>query len=128
MLKFFSLSSGSCGNCYFLSDGRSGLLIDAGVSQRRLKKTLMEHGLGVDSFQAVLVTHDHLDHIRQLGSYCKHLKKPVYATAVLHEALSHHTFTRDYISDSGSDCVGIFRKRNSRWSVILWCRTTRPRP
>ena len=99
MLKFFSLSSGSCGNCYFLSDGRSGLLIDAGVSQRRLKKTLMEHGLGVDSFQAVLVTHDHLDHIRQLGSYCKHLKKPVYATAVLHEALSHHTFTRDYISD-----------------------------
>ncbi|HBH08595.1 MAG TPA: MBL fold metallo-hydrolase, partial [Rikenellaceae bacterium] len=41
MLKFLSLSSGSCGNCYFLSDGKSGLLIDAGVSQRRLKKTLM---------------------------------------------------------------------------------------
>lgn len=99
MLKFLSLSSGSCGNCYFLSDGTSGLLIDAGVSVRRLKKALMEHGLGVDSFQAVLVTHDHLDHIRHLGSYCKHLKKPVYATSVLHEALSHHTFTRDYIAD-----------------------------
>lgn len=99
MLKFLSLSSGSAGNCYFLSDGQSGLLIDAGVSVRRLKKTLMEHGLGVDSFQAVLVTHDHLDHIRHLGSYCKHLKKPVYATAVLHDALSHHTFTRDYIAD-----------------------------
>lgn len=98
MLKFLSLSSGSCGNCYFLSDGRSGLLIDAGVSVRRLKKTLMEHGLGTESFQAVLVTHDHLDHIRHLGSYCKHLKKPVYATSVLHEALSRHTFTRDYIS------------------------------
>lgn len=99
MLKFLSLSSGSAGNCYFLSDGQSGLLIDAGVSVRRLKKTLMEHGLGVDSFQAVLVTHDHLDHIRHLGSYCKHLKKPVYATSVLHNALAHHTFTRDYISD-----------------------------
>lgn len=98
MLKFLSLSSGSCGNCYFLSVGRSGLLIDAGVSVRRLKKTLMEHGLGTESFQAVLVTHDHLDHIRHLGSYCKHLKKPVYATSVLHEALSRHTFTRDYIS------------------------------
>ena len=68
MLKFLSLSSGSCGNCYFLSDGKSGLLIDAGVSVRRLKKTLAEHGLGTDSFQAVLVTHDHLDHIRHLGS------------------------------------------------------------
>lgn len=99
MLKFLSLSSGSCGNCYFLSDGKSGLLIDAGVSQRRLKKTLMEHGLDADSFQAVLVTHDHLDHIRHLGSYCKHLEKPVYATAELHEALAHHTFTKDYISD-----------------------------
>ena len=99
MLKFLSLSSGSAGNCYFLSDGKSGLLIDAGVSVRRLKKTLMEHGLGTDSFQAVLVTHNHLDHIRHLGSYCKHLKKPVYATSVLHEALAHHTFTRDYIAD-----------------------------
>lgn len=99
MLKFLSLSSGSCGNCYFLSDGKSGLLIDAGVTVRRLKKTLMEHGLDTDSFQAVLVTHDHLDHIRHLGSYCKHLKKPVYATSVLHGALANHTFTRDYIAD-----------------------------
>lgn len=98
MLKFLSLSSGSCGNCYFLSDGKSGLLIDAGVSVRRLKKTLAEHGLGTDAFQAVLVTHDHLDHIRHLGSYCKHLGKPVYATAVLHEALSHHTFTQAHIA------------------------------
>ena len=103
MLKFLSLSSGSCGNCYFLSDGRSGLLIDAGVSQRCLKKTLTGHGFDSDPFQAVLVTHDHLDHIRHLGSYCKHVKKPVYATAVLHDALSHHTFTKDYIS--GYRCV-----------------------
>lgn len=102
MLKFMSLSSGSCGNCYFLSDGRSGLLIDAGVSQRRLKKTLVEHGLDTDSFQAVLVTHDHLDHIRHLGSYCKHLKKPVYATTVLLDALAHHTFTKEHIPDYGS--------------------------
>lgn len=98
MLKFLSFSSGSCGNCYFLTDGSHGLLIDAGVSVRRLKKTLSDHGLGADSFQAVLVTHDHLDHIRHLGSYCKHLQKPVYATNVLDEALRWHTFTKDYIA------------------------------
>ena len=101
MLRFLSLSSGSCGNCYFLSDGKSGILIDAGVSLRRLKKTLAEHGLGLDSFQAILVTHDHLDHIRHLGSYCKHLRKPVYATHTLNIALLNHTFTMDYI---GSCC------------------------
>lgn len=103
MLKFMSLSSGSCGNCYFLTDGEHGLLIDAGVSVRRLRKILMEHGLSTDSFQAVLVTHDHLDHIRHLGSYCKHLKKPVYATSVLHEALLGHSFTKDYIASCRHD-------------------------
>ncbi|MBQ6253165.1 MAG: MBL fold metallo-hydrolase [Bacteroidales bacterium] len=101
MLKFMSLSSGSCGNCYFLHDGERGIVIDAGVSVRRLKKYLCEKGYSLDSFQAVLVTHDHLDHIRHLGSWCKRLEKPVYATAVLHEALLWHTFTRDWIAPCG---------------------------
>jgi phosphoribosyl 1,2-cyclic phosphodiesterase len=101
-VKFFSLSSGSCGNCYFLSleeDGvhTAGIIIDAGVSLRRLKKELAVKGYSYDSFSAILVTHDHLDHIRHLGSFCKHLCKPVYATPVLHEALSHHTFTSSWI-------------------------------
>lgn len=98
MLRFMSFSSGSNGNCYFLHDGTSGIIIDAGVSLRRLKKYLTERGFSLDSFQAILVTHDHLDHIRHLGSWCKRLGKPVYATAVLHEALSRHTFTRDWIA------------------------------
>lgn len=98
MLKFMSLSSGSCGNCYFLTDGKSGLVIDAGVSLRRLKKILQDRGFSLDSFQAILVTHDHLDHIRHLGAWCKHLGKPVYATQVLHDALATHSFTRDWIA------------------------------
>lgn len=76
MLKFMSLSSGSCGNCYYLETGRGAVLIDAGVSLRRLKKVFLEHGLDMDSFSAVLVTHDHLDHIRHLGSFCKRLRDP----------------------------------------------------
>ena len=104
MLRFLSLSSGSCGNCYFLSDGKAGLLIDAGVSVRRLKRILSEHNLGLDSFQAILVTHDHLDHIRHLGSYCKHLRKPVYTTGDLRIALLNHTFTMDYI---GGCCIDL---------------------
>ena len=98
MLRFMSFSSGSNGNCYFLHDGTNGIIIDAGVSLRRLKKYLIQRGFSLDSFQAILVTHDHLDHIRHLGSWCKHLNKPVYATSVLHEALMWHTFTRDWIA------------------------------
>ena len=97
-MRFMSLSSGSCGNCYYLETREGGLLIDAGVSLRRLKKTLMEHGLGLDSFSAVLVTHDHLDHIRHLGSFCKRLGKPVYTTDTIHRALARHTFTAPTIA------------------------------
>ena len=98
MMKFLSLSSGSCGNCYLLTDGDEGIAIDAGVSLRTLKKILQGYGLGPDSFQAVLVTHDHVDHIGHLGSWCKHLGKPVYSTPTIHGALAVHTFTRDWIA------------------------------
>jgi len=93
MVKFMSLSSGSCGNCYYLGTGKDGVIIDAGVSLRRLKKVLQEYDLDMNSFSAVLVTHDHLDHIRHLGSFCKRLNKPVYTSSVIHDALARHTFT-----------------------------------
>lgn len=102
-VRFKSLSSGSCGNCYFLGlfddEGQctAGILMDAGVSIRRLKKELAAEGLGLDDFGAILVTHDHLDHIRSLGSFCKHLHKPVWATSTLHKALSRHTMCCDHI-------------------------------
>ena len=93
-----SFSSGSCGNCYYLGTQDKGILIDAGVSIKRLTKELTANGLAPDSFSAVLITHDHLDHIRSLGSYCKRLGHPVYTTAEIHSALANHSFTREYIS------------------------------
>ena len=102
MIKFKSFSSGSCGNCYYLGleeEGKisAGVVIDAGVSLRRLKKEMMADHLSPDDFDAVLVTHDHMDHIRSLGSFCKHLCKPVYATTVLHNAMARHTYTLEHI-------------------------------
>ena len=88
-IKFKSLSSGSCGNCYFLGsfhqDGscESALLIDLGVSPRRLKKELEKEGIPVSCIKGVLITHDHNDHIRALGSYCKNLPLPVWMTREL---------------------------------------------
>ena len=105
-VKFKSFSSGSCGNCYFIGlfgpDSRrceAGVIIDAGVSPRRLKKELQNDGLCFYDFSAVLVTHDHMDHIRSLGSFCKHIGKPVWATENLHRALSRHSMTRGQICD-----------------------------
>ena len=102
-IKFKSFSSGSCGNCYYLGaveDGsvKAGVLIDAGVSLRRVRKELAAEGMSMDDFQSILITHDHYDHIRALGSYCKYLRKPVYSTDVLHRALSGNLFTKDHIA------------------------------
>ena len=101
MMRFMSLSSGSCGNCYYIEnehDGvRNAVLVDAGVSLRRLKQILMRNGLDENSFSAILVTHDHMDHIRSLASYCKRLSKPVYATAELHSALAARKFGEPWL-------------------------------
>ena len=101
-IKFQSFSSGSCGNCYFIGifneiDAcEAGVLVDAGFSPRRLKKELEREGLCFDDFAGLLVTHDHNDHIRSLGSYCKHLRKPVWTPPSLAGALSHHFITGEY--------------------------------
>ena len=103
VVKFQSFSSGSCGNCYFLHvdarEGRSGgILIDAGVSMRRLKQELMRSGFGFDDIDAVLVTHDHWDHIHNLGSYCKRLLKPVWMTSALRRSMATHWATGPYLT------------------------------
>lgn len=102
-IRFKSFSSGSCGNCYLIGIEQEGeitdaVVIDAGVSLRRFKKELEHDHIPLSCVRAILVTHDHMDHIRSLGSYCKYLKLPVWATAELHAAMACHTYTLEHLS------------------------------
>lgn len=97
-----SLSSGSCGNCYFISlekDGvhSAGIMIDAGVSPRHMKKELAAKGYGMDDIDAVLVTHTHMDHVKGLGSLCKHYSIPVFTSDRIHAELASYYLTRDWV-------------------------------
>ncbi len=101
-ILFRSFSSGSCGNCYVFAIREGGsvkdaILVDAGVSFRRVRKELSDSGIPLGSIRAILVTHDHIDHIRSLGSCAKYLKLPIWASKEVHKALSHHPMTRDYV-------------------------------
>lgn len=94
MVKFFSLSSGSNGNCYYIGNGKRGFLIDAGIGPRTVKKRLQEHGVDIEDISFILVSHDHIDHIKGLGILAEKYSKPVYATATLHASLDNHPCTR----------------------------------
>jgi len=79
-LKICSLASGSKGNCLYLESGDTRLLIDAGLS---LRETLLRmEGRGIDpaGVQAVMVSHEHIDHIRSAGSFARRFKVPVIAS------------------------------------------------
>lgn len=90
MLKFLCLGSGSSGNCYCLWTEQSGVIIDAGIGYRSLRRHLQTFGLPVETFQAVLVTHDHADHIKSVGKLAAELKLPIYATAEVHEGIARN--------------------------------------
>jgi phosphoribosyl 1,2-cyclic phosphodiesterase len=86
-LRFQSLASGSSGNCYFIGNASYGILIDAGIGVRTIKKCLKNLVLDFTDIWGVFVTHDHADHIRAIGSIGERYKVPVYATRKTHEGI-----------------------------------------
>ena len=87
MVSFISLVSGSSGNASFLSDGKTNILIDCGLSGKQLAAALECAGFRADELDAVLVTHEHTDHIKGAGVIARRYKLPVYATAPTIEAM-----------------------------------------
>jgi len=85
MIKFITLYSSSSGNCTLLSDGDTNLLIDAGVSASKICDSLHKAGVDPCEIDAVLVTHEHSDHISGLRVLCKKYHTAVYANAATME-------------------------------------------
>lgn len=90
MVTFYPLSSGSSGNSYYLSagEGQGGLLIDAGISARRIRQTLCDANMDPAGLCGILITHDHTDHVAGLRVLAKQLRLPVYATVGTLERLT----------------------------------------
>lgn len=98
MLHFVSFGSGSSGNCCLLYTDSEGIVIDAGVGVRTLKKHLKSYGLSLFSASAILVTHDHADHVRSVGCLSSDYNLPVYATRGVHEGISKNWSVRKKIN------------------------------
>lgn len=81
MIGFCPLASGSKGNCIFLGTERSRILIDAGISVKAMSERLMQIGVNIGSIQAILVTHEHTDHIRGLPLLNQKWGIPIFCNA-----------------------------------------------
>lgn len=80
-MQLYSIASGSSGNCIYLGEEDGGILIDAGISRKRIVTGLERKGLSLDDIKAIFITHEHSDHISGLGPVLRKNPIPVYATA-----------------------------------------------
>lgn len=88
MLTVHTFASGSEGNCLLLSGGSVHLLVDAGISARRITASLRELGLSPGDVTAVLLTHEHTDHTAGLATLTKQHRLPLYASDATAAALA----------------------------------------
>lgn len=87
MAKYCSLFSGSSGNCTYLASPAGGILVDAGVSAKRIREALTMRGVDSATIKAVFITHEHTDHVSGLKVFLKQFPVPVYATRGTLDAL-----------------------------------------
>lgn len=96
MLNFCSLYSGSSGNSLFVETQNTKLLVDAGVSCKKIETALNDININPSSLDGILVTHEHIDHVQALGTLSKKYDLPVF---VNQETLDAMPKQRDKISD-----------------------------
>jgi len=99
------LGSGSAGNCAYIETDQVRILIDAGFSLRQIRQRLATIGRTPESLTAVLVTHEHSDHVQGLAGLTKKLRLPVYCNRATQEAI-------EFQLGSKLDCR-LFITRNS---------------
>jgi len=104
-LRFLSIASGSSGNSYYLGNSEYGILIDAGVGPRVIKKRLKEIGVEMDRLFAVFVTHDHYDHIKSVATLGEVYHLPVYSTAKVHRGIAFNCKVTEKLSPANKRLI-----------------------
>jgi len=87
MLNFCSLYSGSSGNCLFVQTGKTKILIDCGTSLKKIQEGLLHIGEKLEDIDAILVTHEHVDHVQSLGNTSQKFDIPVFVNFETLEAM-----------------------------------------
>ena len=97
MLKFRSLYSGSTGNSLYVESENTKILVDSGVSMKKLTTALTTNDVKLEDIDAIIVTHEHSDHVQSLGMISSKYNIPVFANEKTWDAMPKQ---RDKISDT----------------------------
>ena len=81
MLEICAIASGSNGNCYYIGNDKTAILVDAGISTKQILNRMKERGLDSSKLRALFITHEHSDHMRGARVMGKRLQIPVYMSA-----------------------------------------------
>lgn len=87
-MHFTTLASGSSGNAILIGEDNRHLLVDCGISAKSLLRNLSQVNIASSEIEGIVVTHEHVDHIRGVGVLARKLKIPIYATAGLWEVMN----------------------------------------
>ena len=79
MLKYCSVGSGSSGNCHYIGYKNTNILVDAGLSGKRITTGLKDIGVDADKLKGIFITHEHIDHIKGAGILSRKFDIPVFA-------------------------------------------------
>ena len=79
-MRLCSIASGSSGNCIYVGSESTHLLVDAGISGKRVEFGLNSIDMTTRDIQGILITHEHSDHIKGLGVLARRYQIPIYAT------------------------------------------------
>ena len=80
-MRMCSIASGSSGNCIYIGSDNTHLLVDTGISKKRIEAGLTHLDITGDDLDGILITHEHIDHIQGLGVFSRKYEVPVYATS-----------------------------------------------
>lgn len=79
-MRFTSISSGSSGNVSYIGTESTHILVDAGVTMKAINEGLSSLELSLADIHGIFLTHEHIDHIRAVGTICRRYELPVYGT------------------------------------------------
>ena len=105
-MRVCPIASGSSGNCIYVGDSTTHILIDAGVSCKKMVEGLKGIGIEPEDLSAIFITHEHSDHISGLRVFLKKYRIPTYAT--------------------GKTVQAILRKDNTNEMEMDWFKIVKP--